>query len=321
MLDEAWNDPPLILVVDDDPHTRELLEACLTAKGYRVALAEDGWEAIAKAESLIPDLILLDIMMPRLNGYEVCSRLKTGEATSAIPILVISALEQDRDKEQAVQAGADDFLTKPLDRVELLTRVRALLKVRHLTRELDRTLAYLQELEAAKQARSSPGMAVLNREPPQETQAPLILIIDDEELICKTYAAFLTAYGYRVETAGEGREALQRVQDRVPDVILLDIMMPGMSGLDLLPELQRMAPGVPVIIVTAYGSSANAIGALQRGAFDFLIKGFNAEELLHALQRAVEKGRRERENLSLLKELKVKVENLLALKEGSQPGR
>ncbi len=131
----------------------------------------------------------------------------------------------------------------------------------------------------------------------------------------------MTAYGYRVETAGEVREALQRVQARVPDVILLDIMMPGMSGLDFLPELQQMAPGVPVIIVTAYGSSTNAIKALQRGAFDFLIKGFNAEELLHTLQRAVEKGRRERENLSLLRELKVKVENLLALKEGSQPGR
>ena len=97
-----------------------------------------------------PDLILLDIMMPRLSGYEVCQRLKGDPATKSIPVLMVTALNETGDIEKAVAAGCDDFLTKPVNRLELQTRVRSLLRVRHLTSELDRLLAYLAEVEGPK---------------------------------------------------------------------------------------------------------------------------------------------------------------------------
>jgi two-component system, OmpR family, alkaline phosphatase synthesis response regulator PhoP len=104
-----------------------------------------------------PDLILLDIMMPKLSGYEVCQKLKSDKATRTIPILMVTALNEKNDIEKAVQAGCDDFLTKPVNQLELKTRVRSLLRVRHLTNERDRLLAYLAEVESNFPKGASPG--------------------------------------------------------------------------------------------------------------------------------------------------------------------
>ncbi len=137
-----------ILVADDNQQNRELLEAYLLDDGHEILMAADGREALEMARSKQPDLILLDIMMPKLSGYEVCSQLKGDAATKQIPILMITALKEMGDIEKALAAGADDFLTKPVHRLELRTRVRSQLRVRHLTNERDRLLAYLQEVDA-----------------------------------------------------------------------------------------------------------------------------------------------------------------------------
>ena len=137
-----------ILVADDNQQNRELLEAYLLDDGHEILMAADGREAIDMARAKHPDLILLDIMMPKLSGYEVCSQLKGDAATNQIPILMITALKEMGDIEKALAAGADDFLTKPVHRLELRTRVRSQLRVRHLTSERDRLLAYLQEVDA-----------------------------------------------------------------------------------------------------------------------------------------------------------------------------
>jgi len=137
-----------ILVADDNQQNRELLEAYLLDDGHEILMAADGREAIDMARAKHPDLILLDIMMPKLSGYEVCSQLKGDAATKQIPILMITALKEMGDIEKALAAGADDFLTKPVHRLELRTRVRSQLRVRHLTSERDRLLAYLQEVDA-----------------------------------------------------------------------------------------------------------------------------------------------------------------------------
>jgi CheY-like chemotaxis protein len=139
-----------ILIVDDNIQNCELLDAYLTESGepYEVAMAYDGQAALKKVAEFQPDLILLDIMMPKLSGYEVCKQLRKAPETHSVPILVVTALNEAGDIEKAVQAGADDFLTKPVQRIELITRVRSLLRVRHLTSERDRLLAYLEEVEA-----------------------------------------------------------------------------------------------------------------------------------------------------------------------------
>ena len=136
-----------VLIVDDNAANAELLEAYLKDSPWRVEIACSGGDALEKVESFGPDLILLDIMMPDMSGYEVCSRLKGDSETADIPIIMVTALTELEDVEKAVEAGTDDFLSKPVNRMELVTRVKSLLRLRHLKSELQRTLAYLDELE------------------------------------------------------------------------------------------------------------------------------------------------------------------------------
>ena len=110
-------------------------------------MASDGQQTMQLVDKHQPDLILLDIMMPRMSGYEVCSQIKGDPARRGILVLIVTALNETGDIEKAVNAGCDDFLTKPVNRLELRTRVRSLLRVRHLANERDRLLAYLEEME------------------------------------------------------------------------------------------------------------------------------------------------------------------------------
>ena len=139
-----------ILIADDNQQNCELLDAYLADENYQIDTAYDGRETLDKIARQQPDLILLDIMMPRVSGYEVCQQLKQDRATRNIPILMVTALNERGDIEKAVAAGCDDFLTKPVNQLELKTRVRSLLRVRHLTNERDRLLAYLAEVDAGR---------------------------------------------------------------------------------------------------------------------------------------------------------------------------
>jgi len=136
-----------VLIADDIQQNRELLEAYLADEGYEILMASDGQQTMQLVDQHQPDLILLDIMMPRMSGYEVCSQIKGDPARRGILVLIVTALNETGDIEKAVNAGCDDFLTKPVNRLELRTRVRSLLRVRHLSNERDRLLAYLEEME------------------------------------------------------------------------------------------------------------------------------------------------------------------------------
>jgi len=136
-----------ILIVDDNSQNAELLEAYLEPLQCRVRIASDGIEALDQIKQKHPDLVLLDIMMPRMSGFEVCRRLKLDPETRDIPIVMVTALNELADVERGVDCGADDFLSKPINKLELITRVKSLLRVRHLKSELERTLSYLAEIE------------------------------------------------------------------------------------------------------------------------------------------------------------------------------
>lgn len=135
-----------ILVVDDNEHNLELIQAYLDELGGEVRVARDGGEALEAIAEQPPDIVLLDVMMPRMSGFQVCERIKQNAATRDIPVIMVTALNEVGDVERAVDAGADDFLTKPVNKLELLTRVRSLLRVRAMKRELDRAQAEVRQL-------------------------------------------------------------------------------------------------------------------------------------------------------------------------------
>ena len=166
---------PRLLVVDDVPANLRLLEAVLAPRGYEVVTAPDGFAALELVESERPDLILLDVMMPGLDGYTVCRRLRANEETAVLPVIMVTSSAAE-EKTRAIEAGADDFIPKPFDQEELLTRVRSLLRIKHYhdtikaqtaeLAELNRTLeervrAQVDELERLKQLRRflSPQLA------------------------------------------------------------------------------------------------------------------------------------------------------------------
>jgi two-component system cell cycle response regulator len=132
-----------ILVVDDNKPNVELLQAHLESAGYVVITAFSGKEALARIASDKPDIILLDIMMPEMSGYEVCRRLKADPETKHTPVVMVTALHELEDVEKAVEVGADDFLMKPIHKHELFSRVKSMLRVKSLEDELGRTLSYL----------------------------------------------------------------------------------------------------------------------------------------------------------------------------------
>jgi diguanylate cyclase (GGDEF)-like protein len=136
----------LILVVDDIPTNIQLLKAYLTSVGYAVEAARDGQEALEKVVSSKPDLILLDVMMPKINGFEVCRNLKKEQASSFIPVIMVTGLNEVEYKIRAMEAGADDFVTKPFNRLELLTRVKSLLRIKQLYEELETAKERLRQL-------------------------------------------------------------------------------------------------------------------------------------------------------------------------------
>jgi CheY-like chemotaxis protein len=138
-----------ILIADDNGPNVELLEAYLGGLDCEIAVAVDGRDTLAKVASFDPDLILLDVMMPKLSGFEVCEKLKADPKTRTIMILMVTALNELGDIERAVEAGTDDFLSKPVNKLELLKRVENMLKLHHVTDEVERLRQYIAQMEDA----------------------------------------------------------------------------------------------------------------------------------------------------------------------------
>ncbi len=139
-----------ILIADDNPTNVELLEAYMSDIDCEIEVAVDGRDTLDKVDSFRPDLILLDVMMPKLSGFEVCKQIKEDPKTREIMILMVTALNELGDIERAVSAGTDDFLSKPVNQLELVKRVENMLRLRHVTDELERLRQYIEETDRAE---------------------------------------------------------------------------------------------------------------------------------------------------------------------------
>ena len=146
------NNPPKILVVDDTPKNIKLLADLLTVKGYSVVTAESGRKALAQLETERLDLVLLDVVMPEMSGYEVCEKIRANPATAMLPVVMVTALDPAQERVKGIEAGADDFLSKPINQQELLARVRSLLRIKELHDELAEWNRTLEQRVAAQVA-------------------------------------------------------------------------------------------------------------------------------------------------------------------------
>jgi adenylate cyclase len=155
--------PARVLVVDDTPHNVKLLADLLTAKGYAVATAASGAEALEQVEKQAPDLVLLDVVMPGMSGYEVCQKIRANPASGVLPVVMVTALDPGQERIRGLDAGADDFLTKPINQPELLARVRSLLRIKTLYDTVQTQAAQLAEWNRTLEERVREQVAQLDR--------------------------------------------------------------------------------------------------------------------------------------------------------------
>ena len=138
---------PRVLIADDNPQNAELLDAHLDGIGYETRITANGEETLSAVKEWAPDVVLLDVMMPKLSGFEVCKRMKADPTTANTAVLMVTALDQPTDVARAFDAGTDDFLTKPIHKAELVLRVKALVEAKSEPTEVDRTLAYMRRVQ------------------------------------------------------------------------------------------------------------------------------------------------------------------------------
>ncbi len=261
-----------ILVVDDDPLNVKLLEATLGAKGYRILKAYNGCEALETVDRSPPDLILLDIMMPEMDGYEVVRRLKAGSGTRNIPVVLITALEGRDEKAKGLEAGADEFLNKPVNTTELETRVLSLLRMKKYQEQLNART----QVEKDLLKKSREGIIC-------EEDAPWsrVLVVEDNIIDAHLIAGYLSDLPLSCRIVSTGAEAIDILQNETIDLVLLDLMLPDISGIDVCRRIKEneKTMAVQVVLATTLDDLKVKIRGIEQGADDFLVKPLHPDEI------------------------------------------
>jgi two-component system cell cycle response regulator len=271
----------MVLIVDDDPLNVKLLAGMLPKDKYQCCFSNDGETALQEAAAHLPDVILLDVMMPGLNGFEVTRKLKQDSATKEIPVILVTALSSPEDKICGMEAGADEFLNKPVNSVELLARIKSLTNLKR----------YQEQFKV--RGDSKQAIATASSQSPQELDVaePTVLMIEDEEIDIKLIQENLLDTPYRLEVARSAEEAIGVLDHKKVDVLLLDILLPGMDGFELCKRLKssESTRNIQVLIVTCLSDMNSKIRGIDLGVDDYIVKPFNRAELKARINAAIKK--------------------------------
>jgi len=261
-----------ILVVDDIPPNVKLLEARLSAEYFDVLAASSGPEALALCQEGACDIVLLDVMMPGMDGFEVCRRLKTNPATAHLPVVMVTALDQPADRVRGLEAGADDFLTKPIDEVALVARVRSLARLK----------VVIDELRRRAITTLAPGMSeelfAMNGDDGRKGR---ILLVDDRESSSERIVQALGAQ-HEVMVETDAQEAALRLAEDDCDLLIVSLGLANYDGLRLCSQLRSMerTRSLPILAIAEPGDRTRVLRGLDLGVNDFLTRPIDRNELV-----------------------------------------
>lgn len=243
-----------ILVVDDEENIVELIRVNLDAFGYTVITASNGRDGLAKAIAELPALILMDVRMPGMGGFEACKNLKANPVTATIPVIFLTAATQKEDYEEAKKSGGEHFLPKPFEPDELVELI---------IRLLNKPLAKNK-----------------------------LLIIDDDPSLREAVKIYFENSGLEIMTAANSEEALKTIHYSPPAIIISDILMPGIDGYQLCKKLKDSAEtqNIPLILLTSRSNAMDELKGFESGADSYVAKPFDLQYLEEEVNRLLKKG-------------------------------
>jgi two-component system cell cycle response regulator len=289
-----------VLVVDDVPANVRLLEARLSAEYFDVSIAMSGLEALAICEKAECDIVLLDVMMPDMDGFEVCRRIKSNPSTHHIPVVMVTALDQPSDRVKGLEAGADDFLTKPVSDIALIARVRSLARLKMMTDEL--RMRAVTSKEIGIQGPENDAVADTGRK-------GRVLIVDDRPTSHQRLSGMLAAE-HTVEVESNPSEALFRAAEGNYDLMLVSLALANFDGLRLCSQVRSLerTRNVPILAISDGDDNARMIRGLEIGVNDYLMRPIDKNELLARARTQIRKKRyteRLRDNVQMSIEMAI----------------
>src|SRR5215813_4346700 len=289
-----------VLVVDDVIGNVKLMEARLTAEYFDVATAMSGAEALTVCERAQCDIVLLDVMMPEMDGFEVCRRLKANPKTHHIPVIMVTALDQPADRVRGLEAGADDFLTKPVSDIALIARVRSLVRLKMVTDEL--RMRALTSKEIGIQEPVPDALAEAGRH-------GKVLIVDDRRSSYERIAAALSGE-HTVDVETNPHEALFHAADGGYDLLIVSLNLDGFDALRLCSQVRSLerTRNLPILLTAEAEDSARLLRGLEIGVNDYVVRPIDRNELFARVRTQIRKkryGERLRDNFQLSMELAI----------------
>ena len=271
-----------VLVVDDVELNVKLLEAKLSSEYFQVIPAFNGSTALELAESELPDIILLDVMMPRMDGFEVCRRLKANARTTDIPVVMVTALSDIADRLRGLEAGADDFLTKPVNDIALFARVRSLIRLKRM----------MEELRLREEICGRFGSHEERDDRPEAVRGANILLVEQQGFGASRIADTLAPVADTVRQVASGDEAQETIDEAV-ELIILSLSIPDGDPLRLVSQWRAAEPyrQLPILLLADEGELPRLAKGLDLGANDYLIRPVDRNELLARVRSQVRRKR------------------------------